>query len=88
MEPAVWWALSTGLVTGGVWIGIVLLRRQSLLARRQPQLLEEVAQRLEQLDSVEKRLAEVEGRLEFAERMLAADRDPARPQLPPAEGVS
>jgi len=88
MDPAVWWALTTGLVTGGAWVGIVLLRRQYRLAARQPQVLEEVTQRLEQLDSVEKRLAEVEGRLEFAERMLAADRDRTRAQLPPAEGVS
>jgi hypothetical protein len=88
MDATIWWALSTGLVTGAAWVGIVLLRRQSRLAARQPRLLENVAQRLEHLDAVEKRLAEIEGRLEFAERMLAADRDPSRSQLPPAGGAA
>ena len=88
MDATIWWALSTGLVTGAAWVGIVLLRRQYRLAARQPRLLEDVAQRLEQLDAVEKRLAEVEGRLEFAERMLAADHHPSRPQLPPAGGAA
>jgi hypothetical protein len=77
------WALVNGFITGGALVGIVLLRRQYRLVARQPRLLEDVAQRLEQLDAMETRLAEVEGRLEFAERMLA-DRDPSRPQLPPA----
>ena len=80
MEPILW-ALLTGIVTGGVWLGIVLAGRQRRLSRQDPVLLEDMRERLLRLEDVEKRLAEVEERLDFAERLLARQREPER--LPP-----
>lgn len=77
------WALLNGIIIGGVWAGIVLLRRQRRLAEQQPLLLDDIQQRLDHLESVEKRLAEVEERLDFAERLLARPAEPQ--QLPPPE---
>ncbi len=81
------WALINGIISGATLVGVVLLRRQHRLAARQSRVLEEVEGRLDQIDVVEKRLAEVEGRLEFAERLLAAQPDAARPGLPPTQGL-
>ncbi len=71
------WALLTGFVTGGVWVGIVL-RRQRRLIEQQPILLEGMRRRMQELDQVQQRLAEVEERLGVAERLLTRPRDEAR----------
>lgn len=81
MQGMVLWGLLNGLITGGVWVGIVLLQRQRRMLRQQPLQLEDIERRLDELERVEQRLAEVEGRLEFAERLLAR-REDQRP-LPP-----
>lgn len=73
--------LLTGIITGGVWVGIVLLRRQYRLTEQQPALLDDIQRRLDELENAEKRLAELEERLDFAERLLTRQQDPAR--LPP-----
>jgi hypothetical protein len=73
--------LLTGIITGGVWVGIVLLRRQYRLTEQQPALLDDIQRRLDELENAEKRLAELEERLDFAERLLTRRQDPAR--LPP-----
>ncbi len=78
------WALLTGMITGGVWVGIVLVRHQRRLARLQPEVLEDLQRRVDELESVRGRLAEVEERLDFAERLLSQDRDAQR--LPPRGG--
>ncbi len=78
------WALLTGVVTGGVWLGIVLATRRNRLLEQDAYMLDEMRRRLELLESVEKRLAEVEERLDFAERMLTQQREPDR--LPPPGG--
>ena len=75
------WALLTGAVTGGVWVGIVLIRRFRMISERQPAELEDMRRRLDELEGVDRRLAEVEERLEFAERLLARQQEPGR--LPP-----
>lgn len=78
MEHTVLWALLTGFVTGGAWVGIVLIR----LMRGQRALTEEQARfrgdihRLDEMDQVHARLAEVEERLEFTERLLTRQRQP------------
>ena len=72
------WALATGFISGGAWVAIVLMRRQHRLFDDQAELQEHVHRRLDTLTDVEARLAEVEERLEFAERVLAEGRDPAR----------
>jgi hypothetical protein len=78
------WALLTGMVTGGAWVGIVLVRHQRRLARLEPPPLDDVYRRLDELEGVGQRLAEIEDRVDFAERLLAEERA-ARP-LPPAGG--
>jgi hypothetical protein len=76
------WALLTGIITGGAWVGIVLLRRQRLLSDQQSAMRAELERRLDELEGVDARLAEMEGRLDFAERILARDRE-GRPLAPP-----
>ena len=66
------WALATGAITGGVWVGTVLVGHLRRLAKEQLFLSAQLEDRLEQLDRVEKQLADVESRLEFAERLLWA----------------
>ena len=75
MDPTIIWALLTGAVSGGAWVGIVLLRRQHRLSSHQLQLVEDVERRLDELADVGNRLAEVEERLDFAERLLARERE-------------
>jgi type II secretory pathway component PulJ len=76
--------LLTGIVTGGVWAGIVLISRQRRLIETQPALLDDIQRRLDDLDNMEKRLADMEERLEFTERLLSKQQDAAR--LPPPIG--
>lgn len=81
------WALLTGLITGGVWIGIVLLRHQHELDRYDPDELLEMERRLAELERAAKRIPQLEDRLDFAERLLAMQRDADRlpsPQTPDA----
>jgi hypothetical protein len=75
MEAIVLWALAIGVITGGVWVGIVLQRRQW---EQQPLLHQELRNRLDGLQDLERRLADVEARLQFPERMLAKERDERR----------
>ena len=78
MEHTVVWALLTGFVTGGAWVGIVLVR----LMRQQRQLGDEQERfrgdlhRLDEMEQVQARLAEMEERLEFTERLLTRHRQP------------
>lgn len=83
MGAVVMWALATGAITGGIWVGTILVSHLRKLAKEQLFLLAQLEDRLERLDVIEKRLAEVEGRLEFAERMLAAAPPEDRRTLPP-----
>ena len=82
MSGTIAWALLTGTITGGVWVGIVLLQRIRQISERQPAQLEEMQRRLDELEHVDRRLAEVEARLEFTERLLTRQRDAEK--LPPA----
>ena len=81
MLPIIIWAFATAAITGGTWVGIVMYRRQQALAEDQQALMDDVARRSRALDDAEKRFAEIEERLDFAERMLAKQREPER--LPP-----
>lgn len=65
------WALLTGLVTGGSWMGIVLMRQQRELDRYEPEQLELLRGCLAELAETNARMAELEQRLERAERLLA-----------------
>jgi type II secretory pathway component PulJ len=82
MNGTILWALITGMISGGAWVGIVLLRRQQRRIERQPGQLEEVQRRLDHLDVMERRLAEVEERLDFTERLLTSQREERRPSPP------
>lgn len=86
MGLTVIWALLTGLITGGVWAGIVLFDRQRRIARGHADLLDEAARSIDQLDRVTRRLAEVEERMDFAERVIQSQEEAK--QLPPSEGRS
>ena len=72
------WALLTGLITGGAWVGIVLVQRQRRLTLDQAGLRGELERRLDELEDVNTRLAELEERVEFTERVLAKEREAAR----------
>ncbi len=80
MEGTIWWALATGFITGGVWVGILLLRRERRGAQPRAQI-EDMQRRLDELDDVGTRLADIEERLDFTERLLAEERAAGR--LPP-----
>ena len=84
MSATVAWALLSGAITGGVWVGIVLLQRIRMISERQPAELEDMRRRLDELEGVDRRLAEVEERLEFTERLLARQNEAGR--LPPPAG--
>jgi uncharacterized membrane-anchored protein YhcB (DUF1043 family) len=84
MEAIVLWALANGIITGGVWVGIVLLRRQRRQWEQQPLLHQELRSRLDGLQDLERRLADMEKHLEFTERMLAKGRDEPRLAAPGA----
>ncbi len=77
------WALLTGMVSGGIWVAILLRRRSTRLSEPQPDQLEEIHRRLDELHHVDQRLAEVEERQDFAERLLTRPRDAER-RPPPA----
>lgn len=67
------WALATGLITGAVWVAIVMIQRQRRIDRgRRP--LDELNARVDELEEGEQRVAELEERLDFAERLLAQKR--------------
>jgi hypothetical protein len=77
MIGIVLWALATGIVTGGVWAGIVLYQRQNRLGRRHQDMLEDLRYREDRLREVHERLGELEERLDFAERGLIEKGTPA-----------
>lgn len=68
------WAMLTGMVTGGVWVAIVLKSHHAKLAQYHPELLDRIEERLEQLEGVNDRLAEMEERLDFTERVQSGER--------------
>ncbi len=82
MGALVVWALATGAITGGIWVGTVLVSHLRRLAKEQLFLSAQLEDRLAQLDQVAKQLADVETRLEFAERMLSAGPATERRVLP------
>jgi len=82
MSQVLIWALLNGVITGGVWVGIVMLNRQRRLAREQMDILEDVRRHLDSQEQLQERLAALEERLDFAERLLIEERQ--RRGLPPA----
>ena len=64
------WALLTGGITGGAWVGIVLLRRPRCLTGEQWRLLEATRAQLDVMAETQARLSEAEARLDDAERAL------------------
>lgn len=83
MRGVIIWALLTGLISGGVWMGIVVSqRRRRIQTGHKEELLEDLHERMGQLEEVSKRLADVEERLDFAERLLS--RQGEAPRLPPS----
>ncbi len=70
MANAVIWALLTGLVTGGVWVAIVLFSRQRWLRQQYQAMVQETDRRLSELDDTHRRMAELEERLDFTDRLL------------------
>lgn len=69
MLNAIVWAMLTGLVTGGVWVAIVLRSHHQRLLQLQDDLLQQMESRLERLENVDQRLGEFEERLDFTERV-------------------
>ncbi|MEP6591259.1 MAG: hypothetical protein ABJC19_08745 [Gemmatimonadota bacterium] len=78
MLQLVVWALGTGLVTGGVWVAIVLKQQQQRLIDVHDEMIGRMEDRLTQLEAVHHRLGDVEARLDFTERILQAERDSER----------
>lgn len=75
MSQLLLWALLNGVITGGVWVGIVMLKRQRRLAREQMEVLEDVRRHLDSQEQLQERLAQVEERLDFTERLLIEERE-------------
>ena len=81
------WAIGVGFIILTVGVAQVLVRRllpaDRLLGRRAStrdlaEMVEQVQRRLAELDDLRKRLDEVEERLDFAERLLAKQREGER----------
>jgi hypothetical protein len=68
------WALGTGLITGAVWIGVVMYERQKRINDRR-ESADELAARIDALEASEARVAELEERLDFTERLLTQHRE-------------
>ncbi len=83
MNQILVWALLNGVITGGVWVGIVMLKRQRRLAREQMDVLEDVRRHLDSQELLQERMAALEERLDFTERLLIEEREARR--LPPGE---
>ena len=81
MSQLLLWALLNGVITGGGWVGIVMLKRQRRLAREQMDVLEDVRRHLDSQEQLQERLAQLEERLDFTERLLIEEREGRR--LPP-----
>ncbi len=75
MSQLLLWALLNGVITGGVWVGIVMLKRQRRLAREQMEVLEDVRRHLDSQEQLQERLAQLEERLDFTERLLIEERE-------------
>ena len=84
MGGTVLWALLNGLITGGVWVGIVLLRRQRREFQEQLELLSDLRQHLDEREHMEARITALEERLDFTERLLTSQRENVRLEPPPA----
>jgi hypothetical protein len=84
MGTIIIWALLSGIVTGGVWVAIVLLGRQHRLAEQQAGMRLELERRLDELEGIETRLAELEERVDFTERLLPNGGQSKRGVPPPA----
>jgi hypothetical protein len=78
MTNVIVWALLTGLVTGGAWVGIVLGRQRRRLGRFDYREIEDLRRRVAELErGVGDRLSAAEERLDFVERLLP--RGPTEP---------
>lgn len=75
MVTTIIWAALMGIVTGGVWLAIVMVGRQHRLSELQTAMRRELERRLDELEGVDARLAELEERMDFAERLLADRRE-------------
>ena len=87
MGGIVVWALATGAITGGIWVGTVLVSHLRRLAKEQLFLSAQLENRLDQLDRMETQLADMETRLEFTERLLSAG-PPTESRALPGDTVS
>jgi hypothetical protein len=78
MGHIVVWALSTGLVTGAVWVGILAVARGRRVADRQA-LAAAAEQRLAELAELGDRVTEAESRVDYAEQTLLRRRAASPP---------
>jgi hypothetical protein len=83
-----WPTAAFGAIVSLVFAGIALLRflpKPDSRVMDQPEraVLEELQVRLGQLDQLQERIGELEERVDFAERILAKQRDDERLALPP-----
>jgi hypothetical protein len=72
------WALSTGFVTGAIWVGILAVGRGRRVADRAA-LASAADQRLAELAELRVRLTEAEDRVDYAERTLVERRAESPP---------
>ncbi|HWO88848.1 MAG TPA: hypothetical protein VNL98_06835 [Gemmatimonadales bacterium] len=69
------------LVFGGV-ATLRMLPRSRGARELDRETLNELHDRVDQLDQLQRRVSELEERVDFAERMLARQREPEQPRLP------
>jgi hypothetical protein len=77
------WAVSTALITGGVWGGIVFVQRLRRRIAFQQELLDDARHRLAALEEAGNRVLDVENRLDNTERRLMQQREEAGAPHPP-----
>jgi len=82
-----WPTVSFGAIIVLVFGGLVLLRilphpKSRVLEQPEREALDDLRLRLGQLDQLQERVGELEERVDFAERLLANQRESERPGLP------
>ena len=83
-----WPTAALGTIISLVFAGVALLRllpkpKSRVMDQPGREALEELHARLGQLDQLQERVGELEERVDFAERILAKQRDDDRLALPP-----
>lgn len=74
------WSFLNGVILGGIWIAIVLLRRERRSMKASDELIDSMQRRLDALERVDERVSQIAERVDYTEHLLARqpERQPVR----------